>query len=652
MNKKKLIFPVLAVLSFLVIGCGNTTPSTSTGSSSGAPSSSEDIGVTYTVTFNSKGGSAVKKQTIKEGEKATKPTDPTKGGHSFDNWYTEDTYENVYDFNTPVTADITLYANWKLSTSSTLVSSAYYYSTDADSEFSMFTNDPNFKAHDIEGWQGSTVAFNMSWRTIMAVDAEGRLAYAVWCPANGYGTPHEYSYVSHEYYGPNGVGYKENPAIKLGANYDSNNADFEIVIPEGGFIVTGHTNGANDIAGMVTGTKLLLWGEGADFSEEEARAFNKTHGEWSTRRFELNTNEGCIDVYDLATHVTFSGDYSGAFEGDAETATYTRTMKLYAGKEISFAYYDGLLSNPINELGYTIEGDVGEGKAMIIDTDDRNLFHVAKTGNYTFTLNAKTNTFTISREAVTSFVIKFVDILGTAPADLEVTINDSFTLPTPTNVPAGYTFKYWVDADGNEYKNGTYTKEGDTTVYACYNDGTKDVAYSGQMGGFAKADPSAQLSVWEAGTVMHAPGEWIGAGWRFYVVVDAEGRIAYACIYPPSGYGGPTEYTYICHDYYKATGVGYAGNPAIEILEGFGPWEPGGKAHEMFNIVVPEGGFGITSWNPNCVSLFTMITNGVYGDIDHTVFDANKGAYNSSNVKANNTFAFNFDTNTLYSSIL
>ena len=66
----------------------------------------------HTVTFNSEGGSAVASQTIIDGETATRPINPTKTDYDFVGWYTEDTYVNQYDFSTPVTADITLYAKW------------------------------------------------------------------------------------------------------------------------------------------------------------------------------------------------------------------------------------------------------------------------------------------------------------------------------------------------------------------------------------------------------------------------------------------------------------------------------------------------------------------------------------------------------------
>lgn len=66
----------------------------------------------YTVTCESNGGSTVPSQTVKYNETANKPADPTKSGYTFAGWYTEEKLTNKYDFATPVTGNITLYAKW------------------------------------------------------------------------------------------------------------------------------------------------------------------------------------------------------------------------------------------------------------------------------------------------------------------------------------------------------------------------------------------------------------------------------------------------------------------------------------------------------------------------------------------------------------
>jgi len=68
----------------------------------------------FTVTFNSGEGSPVPAQYIENGEKVTRPTNPTRTGFNFAGWYTDNTsYSTQWDFNNhTVTQDITLYAKW------------------------------------------------------------------------------------------------------------------------------------------------------------------------------------------------------------------------------------------------------------------------------------------------------------------------------------------------------------------------------------------------------------------------------------------------------------------------------------------------------------------------------------------------------------
>ena len=71
----------------------------------------------YTVTFNSYGGTPVPPaQEVEYGLTATKPDDPTLKGHTFAFWYLGEDEENAtaYDFNTPVTENITLTAKWNI----------------------------------------------------------------------------------------------------------------------------------------------------------------------------------------------------------------------------------------------------------------------------------------------------------------------------------------------------------------------------------------------------------------------------------------------------------------------------------------------------------------------------------------------------------
>ena len=67
------------------------------------------------VNFNSMGGSEVPSQVLESGVVEI-PENPTKEGYIFDDWYTSsnngETLESVFDFDTPIEKDLTLYAKW------------------------------------------------------------------------------------------------------------------------------------------------------------------------------------------------------------------------------------------------------------------------------------------------------------------------------------------------------------------------------------------------------------------------------------------------------------------------------------------------------------------------------------------------------------
>ena len=68
--------------------------------------------LSYTVNFDSKGGSSVASQTVKYNEKAIKPADPIKLDNTFGGWYRDLTYKNLFDFDTKITTNTDLYASW------------------------------------------------------------------------------------------------------------------------------------------------------------------------------------------------------------------------------------------------------------------------------------------------------------------------------------------------------------------------------------------------------------------------------------------------------------------------------------------------------------------------------------------------------------
>ena len=93
------IIITFAFMIVLVTGCENENDK----------QQQEVVKKTYTVTFDSTGGSLVESQTVTEGETLTRPTTPTKEGYEFLGW----TYNGEnYLFSSPVNSDMTLVATW------------------------------------------------------------------------------------------------------------------------------------------------------------------------------------------------------------------------------------------------------------------------------------------------------------------------------------------------------------------------------------------------------------------------------------------------------------------------------------------------------------------------------------------------------------
>ena len=111
---KKTIVCLLAILLILAfVSCDSSVP--------------KNI---YTVTFDTDGGSAVSPVEVTEGDKVTKPDDPTKEGYTFEGWYLG---EDAYDFEAPVTKAITLKAK-QTEVSAPVVKHTVTFDTEGGSE--------------------------------------------------------------------------------------------------------------------------------------------------------------------------------------------------------------------------------------------------------------------------------------------------------------------------------------------------------------------------------------------------------------------------------------------------------------------------------------------------------------------------------------
>jgi uncharacterized repeat protein (TIGR02543 family) len=164
---------------------------------SGCSGSSEDPGeTTYTVQFNSQGGSSVEAQQVKSGKTVALPVAPVKEGYSFGGWYKEATCIQVWNFNTHVvTADITLYAKWITATVGNIQWGGNIHGGG---------NNPQNMANKLRGrnfkqvrmdYYGLDIAYVTKFRNaVTALNAEGIEAHAIVFTDFSKGTSREHDY--------------------------------------------------------------------------------------------------------------------------------------------------------------------------------------------------------------------------------------------------------------------------------------------------------------------------------------------------------------------------------------------------------------------------------------------------------------------------
>ncbi len=70
---------------------------------------------TYNISFQTNSDSIISDKTLSYGDLLARPEDPVKSGcYIFDDWYTDNTYNTKFDFDTPIKKDYILYAKWNI----------------------------------------------------------------------------------------------------------------------------------------------------------------------------------------------------------------------------------------------------------------------------------------------------------------------------------------------------------------------------------------------------------------------------------------------------------------------------------------------------------------------------------------------------------
>jgi uncharacterized repeat protein (TIGR02543 family) len=106
-------------------------------------------GIKFTVTFITSGGSSVPAVLIEPGACAVEPPAPVKSGFAFDGWRTGGGSGPCYDFNTPVTADLTLFAAWKEIVADAAIDISSVETSNKQVDVCFSINSPNGKGYTV-----------------------------------------------------------------------------------------------------------------------------------------------------------------------------------------------------------------------------------------------------------------------------------------------------------------------------------------------------------------------------------------------------------------------------------------------------------------------------------------------------------------------
>ncbi len=265
--------------------------------------------------------------------------------------------------------------------------------------------------------------------------------------------------------------------------------------------------------------------------------------------------------------LTYLGSFDGSATYNKANGTYEATLKMNANHHLMFAYKGvRLTKNDIKVTGdIAASSSAAAGQKLYFSNDKSIAYSGTKVKSVTFIFDPKTMTLNITAENVES----------------------------NPDAPTSLSFKS-TNSDAGADAIAVWTESG--TKVRTLTDASKG-SYS-----------------------------WIGNNWRYYIVVDAEGRIAYSVIYPDNGYGGPDGTGYYCNSYYSD----YTKNPAIKIHENYkDDYSSGGFGYKLYEIVIPEGGFAITAHGAPVDELVDMLSLGMVEDCSvanintRTIYESN-----------------------------
>jgi uncharacterized repeat protein (TIGR02543 family) len=458
----------------------------------------------WTVTFQSDGGNPIPgPQTVAHNDAVTRPQNPTRLGYTFDNWYSDSERNTVYNFATPVTSDITLYAKWEVVPTYTVSFNANGATSGTAPSAQMVNAETiitlpgagtlSRTGYTFGGWNTNAAGNGTNYNAGSSYTVNDNVTlYAKWNEIpqytvtfninGGSGTTpaSQTRYAGVDITLPDDSGFSRDGytfggwntnTTGTGTNYNAG-ASYTIsgnitlyakwnAIPQ--YTITFSINGGSGTTPasqtVNAGTVITLPDQG-DLSRT-----GYSFGGWNTASNGNGTN------YDAGSSYTVEGtrtlyakwnpiQYTVSFDANGGSGTM-------ANQSFTYGVSQNLRSNTFTNEGYTFAGWAISAGGPVEYTNGQSVNNLTTTHGATVTLYAQWDvipqyTITFDRNDATS---------GTVPASQTVNAGTVISLPGQGDLSrTGYTFGGWntsATGTGTNYDAGaSYTVNGTRTLYA------------------------------------------------------------------------------------------------------------------------------------------------------------------------------------------
>ncbi|UQZ85515.1 Internalin-A precursor [Paenibacillus konkukensis] len=354
----------------------------------------------YTVSFNTAGGSEVTARQVNYNGHASEPaTAPTKEGYAFGGWYTDDAYGTAFDFtNTAIKGNTTVYAKW--------IINGYTVSFNTDGGTEVPAQQVNYNGH--------------ATQPVTAPTKEG-YTFGGWYTDDAYGTAFDFA----------------NTAIKGNTTVYAK------------WIINGYTVSFNTDGGTEVPAQQVNYNGHATQPATAPTKEGYTFGGWYTDDaygtafdFANTAIKGSTTVY---AKWIING-YTVSFNTDGGTEVPAQQVN-----------YNGHATQPATaptKEGYTFGGwytDAAYGTAF----DFANMA-------------IKGNTTVYAKWSINQYTVSFNTAGGSEVTAQQINYNGHVTEPATAPTKEGYTFGGWYtdDAYGTAFDFANTAITGTTTVYA------------------------------------------------------------------------------------------------------------------------------------------------------------------------------------------